>query len=453
MIPASFEPFLEEAPLCVMTRLTLEGLFDPQRLDALFRNTAQRQYEKELLFSQVVELMSSVVLRVHPSVLAAYKKRKSLLAVSDQAVYDKLQCMELGISEALVADSATYVTPLLEALDSRLPPWLPGYRARVLDGNHLSKTERRLQVLRHTWAAALPGKVLAVYDQELDLVTQVFLTPDGHAQERSLLDDILTSVQARDLWMADRNFCTLKFLFGIAAAQAVFVIRQHGQLQGCLLGKCRPRGRTATGKVYEQALQLEYEGQKRTVRRITLVLDQATQDGDTEISILTNLPVKAASAQQVADLYRQRWTIEGRFYEVTQTLNCEPNTLGYPKAALFAFCLALVASNAVALLKASLRAVHEDEEVAQMSSYYVGLEIQETYRGMMIALPPAQWQRFRGLAPAALAEVLRQVARRVQPKEYAKTKRGPKKPSPPKGKYHNGGHVSTHKLLENQRLQ
>ncbi len=72
MIPAAFEPFLEEAPLCVMTRLALEGLFDPARLDALFRHTAQRQYEKELLFSQVVELMTAVVLRVHPSVLAAY---------------------------------------------------------------------------------------------------------------------------------------------------------------------------------------------------------------------------------------------------------------------------------------------------------------------------------------------------------------------------------------------
>jgi hypothetical protein len=453
MIPAAFEPFLEEAPLCVMTRLTLEGLFRPERLDALFRNTAQRQYEKELLFSQVVELMTAVVLRVQPSVLAAYKKRQPLLSVSDQAVYDKLQCMELGVSEALVADSATHIAPVLKALDGRLPPWLPGYRTRVLDGNHLSKTERRLKELRNTWAAALPGKVLAVYEQELDLVTQVFLTPDGHAQERSLLDDILLSVQARDLWMADRNFCTRKFLFGIAAAQAVFVIRQHGKLGGCLLGQRRSRGRTATGPVYEQALQLEHEGRTLTVRRITLVLEQPTTDGDTEIHIVTNLSAKEASAAKVAELYRQRWTIEGRFYEVTQTLNCEPNTLGYPKAALFAFCLALVASNAVAVLKAGLRSVHEEQAVAQMSSYYMGLEVQETYRGMMIALPAPQWERFRSLPGADLAQVLRQVARRVQPANYAKAKRGPKKPPPPKGKYHNGSHVSTHKLLQNRRKQ
>jgi hypothetical protein len=29
------------------------------------------------------------------------------------------------------------------------------------------------------------------------LVTQVFLTPDGHAQERTLLDEVLSSVQAK----------------------------------------------------------------------------------------------------------------------------------------------------------------------------------------------------------------------------------------------------------------
>ena len=165
---------------------------------------------------------------------------------------------------------------------------------------------------------------------------------------------MLTSVRAKDLWIADRNFCTLKLLFGIANAKAAFVIRQHGSLVGQLLGKRRPRGRTSTGKVFEQRLQLLWGEEKRVVRRITIVLDQPTSDGDTEIHVLTNLPQSVARSAQVAELYRKRWTIEGRFYEVTQTLDCEPNTLGYPQAALFAFCLALVASNAVALMKASL---------------------------------------------------------------------------------------------------
>jgi hypothetical protein len=232
-----------------MTRLTLETLFRPERLDTLFRATAQVQYQRELLFSQVVELMFSVVLRVHPTVHAAYRKRKADLPVSDQALYDKLRGMELGVSAALVADSAQRLVPVIDALAARSPDGVRGYRTRILDGNHLAKTERRLQVLRSTWAAALPGKVLAVYEPATDLVTQVCLTPDGHAQERALFDDVLAWVQRRDMWIADRNFCTLKLLFGMVARRAAFVIRQHAKLPTRLLGKRRYRGRSTTGRV------------------------------------------------------------------------------------------------------------------------------------------------------------------------------------------------------------
>jgi hypothetical protein len=450
MMPAAFAPFAEQAPFCVMTRLALESLFRPERLDELFRDTAERQYKKELLFSQVVELMMSVVLRVEPTVHSAYKKRADTLSVSDQAVYDKLQCMELGVSAALVADSAVQVGPVIDALKARLPAWLPGYHVHIIDGNHLSASERRIRELRQTWAAALPGTALAVYEQELDLVTQVFLTPDGHAQERSLLDEVLTSVRAKDLWIADRNFCTLKFLFGIAEAKAAFAIRQHGTLIGRLLGKRRPRGRTATGKLYEQKLELQWGEQKLVVRRITVVLDEPTRDGETEIHVLTNLP-QCVTAAKVAELYRQRWTIEGRFYEVTQTLDCEPNTLGYPKAALFAFCLALVASNAVALIKASLRAVHGAETVAEMSHYYIALEVRQTYLGMMVALPPRRWLGFRKLSARQLAKVLKEVARHVRPDRYRKARRGPKRPATPKDRYKNGGHVSTQRLIQGRK--
>jgi hypothetical protein len=446
MMPAAFAAFVQQSPFCVMTRLTLESLFRPERLDQLFRETADRQYKKELLFSQVVELMMSVVLRVEPTVHAAYKKRAGMLPVSDQAVYDKLQCMELGVSAALVADSASQIGSVINAMKARLPAWVPGYRVHILDGNHLSASERRIRELRQTWAAALPGKVLAVYEPELDLVTQVFLTPDGHAQERTLLDEVLSSVQAKDLWIADRGFCTFKFLFGIANAKAAFAIRQHGILTGRLLGKRRALGRTDTGKVYEQKLELQYGEQKLVVRRVTVILDEPTRDGETEIHILSNLPSRVTAAT-VADLYRRRWTIEGRFYEVTQTLDCEPNTLGYPKAALFAFCLALVASNAVALLKASIRAVHGAETVENLSHYYIALEVRQTYLGMMVALPPQRWLWFRKLSAKQLASILKHVAQQVRPERYRKARRGPKKPPTPKDRYKNGGHVSTHRLL------
>jgi hypothetical protein len=447
MLPAAFQPFVQDAPFCVMARATLESLFSSERLDELFRRTAEKQYTRELLFSQIVELMTAVVLKQQPSVLAAYRKGIGNITVSDQSVYNKLDGMELGVSAALVHDAAERIAPVIDELNARQPSWLEGYRVRILDGNHLSATERRLLELRDAWDSPLPGKVLAVLDQQTGLATDVFLTPDGHAQERSLLDDVLAVVAARDLWIADRNFCTLKFLFKIHQARAGFVIRQHGTVEGRLVGKKRYIGRTDTGAVHEQNIALNYEGREKKFRRITIVLDKPTRDGDTEIHILTNLSRKKASALRVAELYRRRWTIEGRFLEMAETLNAEPQTLAYPKAALFAFCLALLASNAVALIKAAVRAEHGEEAVETLSVYYAALDVQQVHRGMMIALPAPHWQLFRDMNAVELAAALREMARAIDLPRYRKSTRGPKKPIDRKV-YTNGGHVSTYKLLK-----
>lgn len=450
MLPAAFLPFVQQRPIGVMARAIVERFFEPEHLDALFRTTATEQYERSLLFSSVVDLMQAVVLGAEPSVFAAFRKRRHKLPVSDDSVYNKLKGMELGVSVALVRDSAERAAAVVDELQARRAPWLPGYRTRILDGNHLSATEHRLEPLRDTWAAPLPGKILVVMDPELDLACDAFLTPDGHAQERSLLDEVLQTVRAKDLWIADRNFCTLKFLFEIAAKGAFFLVRQHGTIQGHLKGTRAFRGESSTGKVYEQALELTYAGQTRTLRRITIELLKPTRDGDMVLHVLTNLP-DDVSAIVGAELYRKRWSIETLFYEVTQTLNCEIKTLCYPPAALFVFCLALMAANAVAVLKATLRATHGEEQADEMSAYYMALEIKQVHEGMMIALPPEAWTIFRHMSIAKFAAHLKETAGHMDLGYYRKSKRGPKKPAPAMDQYRNGGHVSTHKILKDKK--
>jgi hypothetical protein len=450
MFPAAFVPFVQQRPIGVMARAIIERFFEPGPLDVLFRQTAVGQYERELLFSSVVDLMQSVVLGAEPSVYAAYRKRRHKLPVSDDAIYNKLRGMELGVSVAVIRDSAQRAAVVIDELKARRAPWLPGYRVRILDGNHLSATEHRLEPLRDTWAAPLPGKVLVVMDPELGLAGDAFLTPDGHAQERSLLDEVLETVREQDLWIADRNFCTHKFLFEIARKLAFFLIRQHGQVQGHLKGGRRYIGESSTGRVYEQNIELIHAGQTRTFRRITIELLKPTRDGDMVLHLLTNLP-EEVSALQCAELYRRRWSIETLFYEVTQTLQCEIKTLCYPPAALFVFCLALMAANSVAVLKAAIRATHGEEEADEMSGYYMALEIKQVHAGMMIALPPEEWSIFRAMNVAEFAAKLKEMAAHMDLGMYRKSKRGPKKPPPTMDKYRNGGHVSTYKILRDKK--
>jgi len=121
----------------------------------------------------------------------------------------------------------------------------------------------------------------------------------------------------------------------------------------------------------------------------------------------------------VAEVYRKRWTIEGLFFEASAVLSCEIDTLCYPRAALFAFCLGLLACNAVALLKAALRAEHGEEAVSQrLSAYYLVLEVRQTYAGMMVAIPPGYWLAFERFDDTQMARVLREIARRVSIDRY-----------------------------------
>jgi IS4 transposase len=446
-----FERFAQDAPLSVMAQGILENALNPQILDQLFEDVAQKQFTHKLLFSTIVDLMSVVVCRIRPSIHAAFQARAETVGATIDAVYDKLDGTETAVSAALVHTVAARLAPVIGAMKGVRTDWLPGYRTRILDGNHLPGSEHRIKELRTIGAGALPGQALVVLDPRLMLATDVVLCEDGHAQERSLLDQVLERVAAQDLWIADRNFCTTNFLFGIAGRGAFFVIRQHAStLHWEFVGKRRAGGRSDTGKVFEQTIRATDDaGEIIILRRITVELDQPTRDGDTAIHLLTNVPAKDARAKVIADLYRRRWTIETAFQELEATLHGEINTLGYPKAALFAFGVALVAYNVLSTLKAALRSVHGEEKVAEeVSGYYVADEIQMTHRGMMIAIPEDEWAVFHDLPPVELAEVLVRLARAVALRKFRKHPRGPKKPKPKKQSGARIKHVATAKILK-----
>jgi hypothetical protein len=330
-------------------------------------------------------------------------------------------------------------------------PWLKGYRLKIVDGNCIEASEHRLDVLRDVQAAALPGKSLVVYEPACGLVLDVFPCEDGHAQERSLLGAVLSTVEARDLWIEDRNFCTRQFLCEIDTRGAFFVTCEHRGLPYEILSPLRSFGRTPTGQIAQQRVCVtDDQGRKHVFRRLRLKLHAATRDGATLLHLLTNLP-RQVLAQRVADLYRKRWTLETAFQHLEAYCHSEINTLGYPKAALFGFCLALVAYNLLAVVLAALRQVHGGQTVEEeISLYYIANEIATTYKGMMIAIPEPEWDVFYAMLLAALATILLDLAARVNLKAFRKTPRGAKKPRPKRTGAPHQRHVSTAKLLINR---
>jgi hypothetical protein len=373
-------------------------------------------------------------------------------------LYGKLQNTEPAMTAALVGESFVRMQPLIRKLKAQRKPLFPGHRLKVLDGAHLAGTQHRIRETRTLHSAPLPGQALVVLQPDERLISHMFPCEDAHAQERSLLDAVQATVEEKDLLLADRNFCTTGFIFGLVRRGAFLIIRQHAStLQGKeLLGKRRRIGRTERGLVYEQKLQIVDPSTRETLslRRVTIVLDQPTVDGETEIHLLTNLPLRFG-AIRIAMAYLQRWRVENAFQEIEQALRGEVDTLGYPKAALLAFSIALLMYNVLGVVKGALQFKHGEEAAFEkLSGYCLASEISAVHGGMMIAVPPQRWAALFGACSAQqLAKFLATTAAYADPVRFRKSARGPKKPPPKRTGGLREKHVSIHRLILKRRSQ
>lgn len=447
-----FERFTENTPLTVMTRGLLENVLRPEPLNELFERQAQDQYQRELLFSTVVDVMALVACRIYKSPHAVYTDQPERFETSLKCFYEKLQGIELPVMRALVQDNAARLEPIIEQLNGTVPPLLSGYRVKILDGNALAGTQHRIKELRPTRSSALPGKSLVVLDPALSLIIDVVPCEDGYAQERSLLDEILETVRENDLWIEDRNFCTLGFLFGVNERQGSVLVREHKGLPQEPLTEFTRVGRIDTGVVDQQDVQIEADGKCLKLRRIVIRLDEPTRDGETEVVLLTD--VRDRSVRKLAALYLERWSIENAFNVLTTTLKCEQSSLGYPRAALFAFCVTLVAYNVLATVKAALRSVHGSDKVErEVSLIKLTERVSRNYEGMMAGLTPVDWEVFRDQDSKEMADWLRELAAKVN---LRKIRKAPTRPKRKKGKkpvaYDPAKpHISTARLLKARR--
>ena len=453
MLSPVFKPFVEQSPISVMARAMMERVLNPDQLNEWFDSTANQQYTKDLLFSSLFDIMSQVVQGSQRSVHAAYQASREDICVSITSVYNKLNGIETETSAQLVRYAAGQAAPIIRKLHGTNPDLLPGLRVKLLDGNCIEKSHHRIKELRSLSAGPLPGKSLVVYDPAMRLPIDVFPCEDGHSQERSLLKEVLSTIEPKDAWIADRNFCTLDFTCSIASKKAYFAIREHKKYPYQLLGKEKYIGKTETGKVYEQAiLVIDSDGQEHTFRRIRVSLKKNTRDGDSDIFIICNLSKTKANAKKIAELYRGRWTIETAFQHLADYFNSEINALGYPRAALFGFCVALVSYIILSVIKSAMSSVHGVNVVEnQISGYYLADELSATYRGMLIAISEENWVVFQQMTAHKFINILKKLAEKMKLYRFQKHPRGPKKPQPKRKGSKNTPHVSTAQILAKRK--
>jgi hypothetical protein len=450
-LPAELLAFACKAPMAAGARAVFEHLFRADSLNAWFRDRAFSQYERELTFSALVELMAAVTFRRQASIRKAYLAAPNSWAVSLSAVYQKLQGVEPNLCAALLADTSLRLRELIVASGSPPESIVPGRRVLAVDGSHAAATDHRLKALRSTNLAALPCQALVVRDYQTGLLCTMIPCEDAHRGERALVPALCAAIGPDDVWLGDRQFATAGFMAAVIDRAATFVLRRHALTSWRQAGAYGEVVTLASGDRVDECdvLVKTPQGRELSVRQVRVRLAKPLAGGGRELFVLSNLPQEEVSAVRVAELYRTRWKIEGAFQVVAEAMHGEVQSLGYPKAALFAMALSLVAYNIVATLKrfaaAALAVTPED-----VSDDLVATEIQTVTTGMMIALPPQRWEPIGWWDGQELARWLSRLMKELHRKKYLKTKRGPKNPKKIQ-KNGSSGHVATHRLLVSKK--
>src|SRR5512135_634225 len=121
VLPAILNPFIEDAPAAVMTRIALDGIVDGTPLDELFDEVAEDQYTRELTLTHFVQVMLDVASGHRPSPRAAFLRRDLPLVASLSAFYRKLNRMGPAVPEAVVCRTALRARRLIVAGGGLMP--------------------------------------------------------------------------------------------------------------------------------------------------------------------------------------------------------------------------------------------------------------------------------------------------------------------------------------------
>lgn len=446
MFTQIIERLSRKSPVTVMAHVILNNVLSDEKLNEIFKNHRQSQRESRWLFSMIVGLMTLVVFQVRRSVGDAYKHYQAIAPAQKSPLYEKINKTEPQVSEALVRETAAGMKAILQEMNAGAAPLIKGYENKIVDGNKIAATQRRLKPLRDQQIAPLAGFALVVYEPEYRLMTDVILCEDAYAQERSLFPRLLELAKPNQLWFADRNFCCSSYLIGLAKRDSFFVIRQHASIPFTATSDPVFSWTSVTGDVFEQkGIVTNPETEESIeVRRVEVRLKSKTRDGDTILSILSNLPEDILGTE-IADSYHGRWKIETAFQEMEKILEGESQTLCYPPAALLSLCVSYVSYNLLQCLTKTIEVTHP-QEPRKVSSYYVAGDVVATYEGMLLVTEPEDWQDFSQWSPKTMAVFLLKLGRQVDYKRYEQN-------PPPKRKENRkqvprGNHVATKRILK-----
>ena len=354
---------LKRLPLGEAVLTILQFIWDEDELRDLFDEHRGTGSEIKVSFPLLVNLVLDAIVEHRGSGRESFHQARvdGRLDASDGALYGKLRRTPVRLSEAFLRETTRRVQQLLpdRSDDVVIPSALRDYRVLIVDGKKLKKLPKRLKPLREVSGKVLGGKVVVGMLLNDGLVVAMHASPDGEANDAPLTPGLMeqaeTASDQRTLVVADRQFCDLKIPHRIINGQNDFVIRYSKKMRFYVEKERELKDHQ--GRIIREAwgmLGRQQDARRMYLRQITL-----HRPGEEDVILVTNLlDAETVPAQQLLDVYLQRWSIERVFQQVTEVFHLQELIGTSPRGAIFQFSLCTCLYNVIQVVRQHLAHVH-----------------------------------------------------------------------------------------------
>lgn len=339
--PEGFEkPAREDlrVDLLAMIQLLLDHL-TPALCKTVFKRHRSTERERKWTFYAVCLFWAAMIVR-HPTAiehgLAETRKGRGRdklwpkVGAKARAFYRKAAGLRPMLFQALYD---AFTASILPQAPQAYASWMSQLRKNfpeilIVDGSRIDAICHQLKIFRQDRAKILPGCVTIFYDLFRGISRQVLFFPDAAQAElpRGLL--ALTWITTGALVMGDRLYASIQYfllltdlgLYGLFRKNGRLKIRRlrvlsRRQLPGhrCFLEDVLVEVGCGVGQPKIQLRLIRYRGQQRKLDLLTNVLNP-----------------RMLSAQQAAQLYGLRWSIERMFLDLKETLDLHTLYCSHP---------------------------------------------------------------------------------------------------------------------------
>jgi hypothetical protein len=347
-------------PLAESVLRLFDFVCDDEFLKDVFQRHRGRSYEDLISFPIMVRLIGDALLEHggsgRQSLLRAEERGE--LPSSIRAVYAKLGRTPLRLSTGFLAEASARLAELFPVRreGASVPTSLGKLQVLVHDGKTIKHVEKRLKALRNRHGDFLGGKLVITRSLTTGMVVAMGACEDGESGETLLVPDVLEqsrrAVLGPRLHVADRQYCDLTQTERFTEADDHFVIRWHRKTKffadetwESLTGVDR-RGRPYTedwGWIGRPS-----DKRRRRVRRIHL-----ERDGEDDLILVTDLDDPGQyPADDLLEVYLQRWGIERTFQQVSEVFHLGRLIGTTPRATVFQSALCFLLYNMIQVVRA-----------------------------------------------------------------------------------------------------